>query len=54
MMAYDTDPIHIPWEMLGFTVKLTWWETNYGSRSHTGDNLVMWQDIEQGKIAEPK
>ena len=54
MMAYDTDRPHThPWEMLGFTVKPTWWETNYGPAPYTGDNLVMWQDIEQGKIAEP-
>ena len=29
--------IHIshPWEMLGFTVKPTWWESEYGAGSHT-------------------
>ena len=54
MMAYDTDRPHThPWEMLGYTVKPTWWETNYGPAPYTGDNLVMWQDIEAGKIAEP-
>ena len=54
MMAYDTDRPHShPWEMLGFTVKPTWWETNYGPAPYTRDNLVMWQDIEQGKIAQP-
>ena len=54
MMAFDTDRPHThPWEMLGFTVKPTWWETNYGPAPYTGDNLVMWQDIEAGKIAEP-
>ena len=54
MFAYDTDRPHThPWEMLGFTVKPTWWETNYGPAPYTGDNLVMWQDIEKGKIAEP-
>ena len=53
-VAYDTDRPHThPWEMLGFTVKPTWWETNYGPSPYTGDNLVMWQDIEKGKIAEP-
>jgi len=54
MTAFDTDRPHThPWEMLGFTVKPTWWETNYGPAPYTGDNLVMWQDIEAGKIAEP-
>ncbi len=53
-VAYDTDRPHThPWEMLGFTVKPSWWETNYGPSPYTGDNLVMWQDIEKGKIAEP-
>ena len=52
--AYDTDRPHThPWEMLGFSVKPTWWETKYGPSPYTKDNLIMWQDIEEGKISEP-
>ena len=54
MLAYDTDRPHThPWEMLGFQIKPTWWETKYGPAPYTGDNLVLWQDLEAGKIAEP-
>ena len=54
IMAYDTDRPHThPWEMLGFTIKPTWWETVYGPAPYTSDNLVLWQDLEKGKIAEP-
>ena len=37
--------------MLGFTVKSYLVGNKLWIHSHTGDNLVMWQDIEQGKIA---
>ena len=30
--AYDTDRPHThPWEMLGFSIKPTWWNDVYGS-----------------------
>ena len=33
--AYDTDRPHThPWEMLGFSIKPTWWETQYLSLIH--------------------
>jgi|TARA_R110002074_G_scaffold106530_4_gene230105 hypothetical protein len=49
--AYDTDSPNLrPWEMLGFSIKPTWWETNYGPAPYTSDNLVMWEDIEKGII----
>jgi len=52
--AYDTDRPHThPWEMLGFTIKPSWWEDAYGPAPYTGGNIVMWKDIEEGKIAEP-
>jgi len=48
---YDTDRPHShPWEMLGFTIKPSWWETTYGPAPYTGDNLVLWADLEEGKI----
>lgn len=53
-MAYDTDRPHIaPWEMLGFTEQPTWWESVYGPAPYTSDNLVLWQDLQDGVIREP-
>ena len=53
--AFDTDRPHShPWEMLGFTVKPRWWNEVYGPAPYTGDNLVLWRDLEAGKIAEPE
>ena len=52
--AYDTDRPHShPWEMLGFTVKPSWWETEYGSLPYTRNNFVLWEDLEKGIIKEP-
>jgi hypothetical protein len=52
--AFDTDRPHThPWEMLGFTVKPSWWNEVYGPAPYTGDNLILWEDLEEGKIAEP-
>ena len=52
--AFDTDRPHShPWEMLGITSKPNWWNTVYGPAPYTGDNLVLWKDLEQGKIADP-
>tara|TARA_B110000285_G_scaffold132392_1_gene148607 strand:+ start:4170 stop:19922 length:15753 start_codon:yes stop_codon:yes gene_type:complete len=55
MYAFDTDRPHThPWEMLGFTIKPTWWETTYGPAPYTRNNKVLWQDLEQGIVREPK
>ena len=52
--AFDTTTPHLtPWEMLGFTVKPSWWESKYGPAPYTSDNLILWEDLEAGKIAEP-
>ena len=52
--AYDTDRPHThPWEMLGFTVMPTWWETQYGPAPYTKENLLLWQDIEAGIVRQP-
>tara|TARA_B110000503_G_scaffold133164_1_gene210255 strand:+ start:14089 stop:27768 length:13680 start_codon:yes stop_codon:yes gene_type:complete len=52
--AYDTDRPHThPWEMLGFSSKPSWWESVYGPAPYTSDNLILWQDLEQGAIKEP-
>ena len=48
---YDTDRPHThPWEMLGFTIKPNWWETRYGPAPYTSGNLVMWEDLRDGKV----
>jgi len=50
----DTDRPHItPWEMLGYTIKPTWWETVYGTAPYTSDNLLLWEDLADGIIREP-
>ena len=52
--AYGTDrPNATPWEMLGFTMKPSWWDTTYGTAPYSGDNLVLWRDLEEGRIKEP-
>jgi hypothetical protein len=52
--AYDTDRPHThPWEMLGFTIKPLWWDTEYGEAPYTSNNLLMWEDIEAGIIRTP-
>ena len=53
--AFDTDRPHShPWEMLGLTTKPSWWNTVYGPAPYTGDNLVLWRDLEDGRIKDPK
>jgi hypothetical protein len=51
---YDTDrPNTHPWEMLGYTIKPTWWETQYGPAPYTKDNLLLWTDLQDGIVREP-
>jgi hypothetical protein len=51
---FDTDRPHThPWEMLGFSIKPTWWELTYGPAPYTKDNLILWKDIEQGTLRIP-
>lgn len=50
---YDTDRPHShPWECLGFTEKPTWWDTEYGEAPYTNGNLLLWEDIRDGKIVQ--
>jgi len=52
--AYDTDRPHThPWEMLGFSIKPTWWDSQYGPAPYTSDNLLLWEDLEKGVIRNP-
>ena len=51
---FDTDRPHThPWEMQGFTIKPIWWDDVYGLAPYTSDNKIMWDNIEQGLIADP-
>ena len=51
---FDTDRPHShPWEMLGYSIKPTWWESTYGPAPYTKDNLILWNDVEQGMIRIP-
>ena len=51
---YDTQqPELTPWEMLGLTIKPDWWDTVYGSGPYTQDNLVLWDDLAAGFVADP-
>ena len=48
---YDTDRPHTcPWEMLGFSQKPSWWNTEYGRKPYTRGNMKMWQDLTAGLI----
>ena len=51
---YDTTtPNSTPWEMIGFTEMPDWWEQRYGPAPYTSDNLVLWDDLELGLVADP-
>jgi hypothetical protein len=51
---YDTQqPEQTPWEMLGFSQRPDWWTDNYGPGPYTQDNLVLWDDLEAGYVADP-
>ena len=51
---YDTlSPNTTPWEMVGLTEKPAWWELRYGPAPYTADNLVLWDDMAGGIVADP-
>ena len=51
---YDTQqPSYTPWEMLGLEVEPVWWQERYGPAPYTSDNLVLWDDLEAGLVANP-
>jgi hypothetical protein len=51
---YDTITPHTtPWQMLGFTLRPDWWNARYGAAPYTSGNLVLWDDLEAGRIADP-
>ena len=53
---YDTVRPHTdPWEMLGFTEKPSWWDSQYITVKYTdygSNNTPMWEDLEQGIIKQ--
>ena len=51
---YGTDRPHTcPWEMLGFSMKPSWWESQYGPAPYTSGNQLLWDDLETGTIKDP-
>lgn len=50
---YDTDrPHRCPWEMLGFSQEPDWWQEEYGAAPYTSNNLLLWEDLENGIIRQ--
>ena len=48
---YDTTAPNVtPWEMLGFSIKPTWWDDRYGPAPYTSENLILWNDLELGYV----
>ena len=46
---YDTHRPHThPWEMLSFSMKPSWWDSEYGPVA--SNNISLWSDLEQGII----
>jgi len=51
---YDTQqPQLAPWEMLGFSERPDYWLDAYGPGPYTNTNLVLWDDLEAGYVADP-
>jgi hypothetical protein len=51
--VYDTDRPHThPWEMLGFSQKPTWWDSQYGEAPYTRGNTLMWEDLRDGHVSQ--
>jgi len=50
---YDTDrPDLFPWEMLGFSIKPSWWDSEYGPPPYTSGNTKLWEDLRDGRIRQ--
>jgi len=51
---YDTEtPNTTPWDMVGFSEQPVWWELRYGPAPYTSGNMVLWDDMEAGVVADP-
>lgn len=44
-------PHECPWEMLGFSSKPTWWDSEYGV-DYSSSNISMWTDLQNGYIRQ--
>lgn len=52
LWLFDTVRPHThPWEMLGFSIKPDWWNTEYGL-DYSSNNTTMWSDILQGVVRQ--
>ena len=52
--VFNTDKPHShPWHIQGYNNKPDWWEEVYGPAPYTSDNLILWDNIEKGLIADP-
>ena len=50
----STDTPHTtPWKILGFVEKPDWWQEVYGPAPYTRENLILWDDLENGRVREP-
>ena len=50
----STDTPHTtPWKILGFVEKPDWWQEVYGPAPYTKENLILWDDLENGRVREP-
>jgi len=50
---YGTDRPHThPWEMLGFEYQPDWWTPHYGPAPYGSGNVILWRDIEAGRIVD--
>lgn len=46
---YDTfTPNLTPWQMIGYANQPSWWQSRYGVAPYTSDNLVLWNDLQDG------
>lgn len=49
---FGTDRPHTaPWEMFGFSIKPSWWDSRYGPAPYTKGNTILWNDVKEGFIA---
>ena len=49
-----TDSPHTtPWKILGYIDQPDWWETVYGPAPYTRENLILWEDLQEGRVREP-
>jgi hypothetical protein len=49
-----TDTPHTtPWKILGYVDKPEWWETVYGAAPYTKENLILWEDLQEGRVRQP-